>query len=82
MKTIKNTSNNQTYETPRAGCFDMWNAFMVKDANYTYMNDIPICPCTANTPPLQLISYDDAKALYKKEIKDGNHSFHHNAYCW
>ncbi len=66
--------------TPRIGCQDMWNAFMVKDASFTYLSDIPVCPCTAVEPPLQLISYEDAKSLYKKEIKSGNSSFHNNAF--
>ena len=58
--------------TPRKGCYDIWNAFMVKNATFSYPSDIPFCPCTATSLPKQLISYDDAKSLYKKEIKVRN----------
>lgn len=64
---------------PRKGCHDIWNAFMVKNATFSYPSDIPFCPCTATSLPAQLISYDDAKSLYKKEIKV-NPDFHINAY--
>lgn len=66
--------------TPRLGCVDIWNAFMVKDATFCHPSDIPICPCTMRKLPVQLISYDDAKALYNKEMKKGNHSFHVDAW--
>lgn len=67
-------------KAPRNGCSDVWNAFMVKGASYSNFSDIPICPCTASTTPKQLISYDDAKALFYKENKSGNSSFTINAY--
>ena len=72
--------NIENCKSPRTGCLDMWNAFMVKDTSFTYPSDIPVCPCTASTPPLQLISYEDAKSLYKKEMKSGNESFHYHAH--
>ena len=31
--------NNEN--TPRAGCIDMWNAFMVKGAQFTLGSDAP-----------------------------------------
>lgn len=75
---IKNTLYN--IETPRPGCPDMWNAFMVQGTTFTEGTDIPICTCTAKTPPTELISYEDAKALYKKELKKGNKDFFVNAF--
>lgn len=66
--------------TPRAGCLDIWNSFMVKGASFCHPSDIPICPCTTTKPPVQLISYDDAKSLYNKEIKKGNQTFHVDAW--
>ncbi|WP_029232630.1 DUF4417 domain-containing protein [Butyrivibrio sp. VCB2006] len=69
-----------TNQSPRNGCFDMWNAFMVKEATFSFMSDIPTCPCTAQKPPVQLISYEDAKALCKKEMKKGNPSFMYDAF--
>ncbi|MBR3417838.1 MAG: DUF4417 domain-containing protein [Oscillospiraceae bacterium] len=65
--------------TPRAGCIDMWNAFMVKDAQFTMGSDIPICPCTADQPPTELISYEEAKRLVKLSVKQ-NPDFHKDAY--
>lgn len=49
----------------RNGCSDMWNAFMVKGADFVLGSDIPICPCTAKDIPKKLISYVDAKHLHK-----------------
>ena len=72
-----NTANNVT---PRTGCTDMWNAFMVKDAYFSYLSDMPTCPCTSTSPPVQLISYEEAKSLYKKEMKCGNLTFKVNAF--
>ena len=77
--------NNQqlhidTDRIPRKGCMDMWNAFMVKEAIFTHPSDIPICPCTADKSPSDLISYVEAKAMYKKEMDAGNHDFFHDAF--
>lgn len=46
----------------RVGCKDVWNAFMTNDAKYC-VNDIPICPSTANSPPRGVIGYDETKRL-------------------
>ena len=59
----------------RAGCKDIWNAFMAKGANFqTNSNDIPFYPTTADELPSRLISYSKAKTLYnnckKNQIKD------------
>lgn len=54
----------------RAGCRDMWNAFMVEEASFT-SNDIPICPCTAKNSPTKLISYEQARLIYKEYRKKG-----------
>ena len=70
-------NNNLFTETSltRPGLVDMWNAFMVKNAIFEGDYDMPLCPCTAKSPPKELISYEDAKSLYKKEIKNGNTNF-------
>ncbi len=79
---IKNVQLNieNTNKYPRNGCSDMWNAFMVKEASFSFMSDIPTCPCTALKPPVQLISYEDAKSLCKKEMKKGDPSFKNDAF--
>lgn len=71
--------NNAKHMQPRSGCHDMWNAFMVKDASFAPGSDIPYCVST-ETIPHELISYEDAKALYKKQIRSGNKDFHVNAF--
>ena len=51
---------------------DVWNAFMAEGAvfgNY----DIPYCPTTAKTIPRRIITWDEAKAIFKKQIKIDNH---------
>lgn len=65
----------------RKGIVDVWNAFMVKDAEFDEF-DIPMCPTTAKSYPQKLISWKDAKTLHNKELKNGNinyrlHSFIH-----
>ena len=64
----------------RNGLKDMWNAFMVKGASFSYPSDIPICPCTMKELPVQLMSYDDAKALYREEMRLGHYDFFVNAW--
>lgn len=54
---------------PRTGCKDMWNAFMLKNAQFVYGSDIPICNSTKTIVPHELISYEDAKHIYKLKIK-------------
>jgi hypothetical protein len=63
----------------RTGLQDMWNAFMVRGATFS-ANDIPLCPTTATTLPAKLISYDEAKTLHKKMIRQGNRNYHVDAF--
>ncbi|MBP5655359.1 MAG: DUF4417 domain-containing protein [Clostridiales bacterium] len=54
---------------PREGCIDLWNASLLKDATYTLGNDIPVCQKCTGIIPMDLISYDEAKAIHKKTVK-------------
>lgn len=63
----------------RKGCKDIWNAFMVKDASFDIESDMPIC-ISSNIIPNSFILYDDAKTIYKKEIKNHNHNFFINSF--
>lgn len=54
----------------RPGCHDIWNAFMVKNAEFEYGSDMPFCPTSNETVPKSLISYDDAKHLHKINIRE------------
>ena len=64
----------------RKNCKDVWNAFMVEDADFS-PHDIPLCPTyLPDGLPQSLISFAEAKTLYNKEIRNGNHDFHNNAF--
>lgn len=61
--TIMNTDNGNN--KIRSGCKDVWNAYMVQGAHFTE-HDIPYCPTTATDIPQSIITWEDAKAIYKK----------------
>lgn len=66
----------------RKGCKDVWNAFMVKGATFTE-NDIPFCPTTAAELPHVVITWEEAKAIYKKHRIKKDTDFKYDAYvCW
>lgn len=73
------SSLSSTIVTNRIGMQDMWNAFMLNGAKYS-SNDIPLCPTTVETVPTQLISFDDAKTLHKKEMRQKNSNYHVDAF--
>lgn len=58
----------------RAGCKDVWNAFMLQGASFSE-NDIPLCPTTANEIPSRLISYEEAKHIHNCELERGNANY-------
>ncbi len=63
---MKPTEKNDTI---RKGCRDIWNAFMCEGAEFSE-NDIPFCPTTAQDLPKKIITYDEAKSIYKREINN------------
>ncbi len=66
----------------RPGCRDIWNAFMCKGARYG-VNDIPYCPTTAQNLPNAIITWEQAKAIYKRQLASKNKDFHEDAFvCW
>lgn len=60
--------NHINTKAPRTGCQDMWNAFMLKDAEFVIGSDIPICNGAKDIIPHELISYEDAKHIYKLKL--------------
>lgn len=63
----------------RSGCKDVWNAFMCSGAAYG-KHDIPYCPTTAAAPPNRVITWDEAKSIYKA---NSGHAFLEDAFvCW
>ena len=70
------------YVKTRRSCKDVWNAFMVKGATFTE-NDIPICPTTAKEIPHDVITWEEAKALYKTHRIKKALEFKRDAFvCW
>lgn len=66
----------------RNGCKDIWNAYMCRGAVYGN-HDIPYCPTTATALPNQVITWSEAKAIYKKQNTKSNHGFLEDAFvCW
>lgn len=62
----------------RANLKDMWNSYMVKGASMSG-NDIPICHTTATKAPKTIITYSEAKQIYKEKIVS-NKSFKCDSY--
>ena len=64
----------------RPGIRDIWNAEIVRDATFS-SHDIPHCPTyLPNGLPKKLISYQDAKTIFNRNIQQGNVSFHIDAF--
>ena len=75
---IKNNSSNSQI---RNGLKDIWNAFMAKDAFFC-TGDIPFCPTTATTIPTSLITWEEAKSIYKKQLKKDSHFICNSFVCF
>lgn len=56
-------------KTRRKGIKDIWNSFMCEGAKFS-INDIPYTPTTATKIPTNIITWVEAKSLYKKYSKD------------
>ena len=65
--------------TVRAGCKDIWNAFMVEGALFG-KHDIPFCPTTAASLPKQMVTWEEAKQLHKKHLAKGESDYHEDAF--
>lgn len=64
---------------PRVGLKDIWNAHMAEDAIFCDY-DIPFCPTTAAAVPSSIITWDAAKAVYRKHRTQYEKAFHHEAF--
>ncbi len=64
-----------------ADCKDVWNAFMVRSADFPQNGiGIPFCPTTAKEIPCELISYTEARATYNRQMKRDNKNFFVNSF--
>ncbi len=76
----KDNDNISYLPSPRTGCKDIWNAFMVRNATFSN-HDIPHCPTyLPNGLPKKLISYEKAKQLCNKELKIEKGNFKSNSF--
>lgn len=73
---------NKTEIKIRTGCKDVWNAYMCKNACYDSF-DIPNCPTTATELPKRIITWVEAKSIYKKRMSKRDSDFYEDAFvCW
>lgn len=70
---------NYSSKVPRKGCRDIWNAHMANGAKFC-RHDIPFCPTTAVDIPTDVITWQEAKAIYKKHISKKEYSFFFKAF--
>ena len=57
-----------------------WRPYMVSGAKFS-KNDIPFCPTTATDVPATIITYKEAKEIYRKELRNHNKNFSHPAFA-
>lgn len=62
----------------RNGCKDIWNAYMTSGAHFCTC-DIPYCPTTATELPHTIVTWEEAKAIYKTEFSTKS-DFKHDAF--
>lgn len=73
--------NNSEAKITRSGLKDVWNAFMLEDATFS-QHDIPYCPTTASKVPTSIITFTDAKAIYKKMLRKDKNFFCDSFICF
>ncbi len=63
----------------RAGCKDVWCAFMTEGAYYGKY-DIPYCPNTATDIPKDQVTWEEAKEIHRKNLARKNENYYVDAY--
>ena len=76
---MKTESERAIIKAQRTGLKDVWNAFMCDGANFS-PNDIPMCSTTAVELPKDVITWEEAKAIYKKRISKKEYDFTYPAF--
>lgn len=65
----------------RKGCKDIWNSYMAVGADFSRSNnDIPFCPTTATKIPSEVVTWEEAKAIYRKHIAQKDYNFQYDAF--
>ena len=70
------------FNSIRKGIKDVWwRPYMVSGADFSHSGyDIPYCPTTAVCIPCMIITYDEAKRIYRQQLRNGHKDFLHMAY--
>ncbi|MDO4394223.1 MAG: DUF4417 domain-containing protein [Bacillota bacterium] len=76
---MKKDNSKDIMKKTHKGCKDVWNAHMAKGATFTE-HDIPFCPTTAEKLPEEIITWEEAKAIYKKYLAKKDKTFFYNAF--
>ncbi|SEQ44018.1 protein of unknown function [Lachnospiraceae bacterium RM5] len=71
--------NNYIKIADRAGCKDIWNAFMNEDAIFGKY-DIPFCPTTALEIPKDQVTWEEAKKIHKNHITRREYDYYEDVY--
>ncbi len=79
MYIFNDNLETKKYNDIRAGCKDIWNAFMTDGASFGKY-DIPFCPTTATTIPRDQVTWEEAKAIHRKHIAKKDKDYHIDAY--
>ncbi|MCR4929399.1 MAG: DUF4417 domain-containing protein [Lachnospiraceae bacterium] len=79
LTTITHQSDSTVESKIRSSCRDVWNAFMAEGTKFG-QHDIPFCPTTATELPKDQLTWDEAKSIYHKHIKQKNYDFYVNAF--
>lgn len=69
MINANNNQKNVSTNKQRNGCVDIWNGWIVRGARFS-SNDIPYCPTTAKELPKAMITWQEAKTIYNRELKN------------
>ena len=76
---LKKLNSQAIIKKTRPGCKDIWNAHMAKGAKFC-AHDIPFCPTTAEDIPSKIITWEEAKAIYKAHISKKDCDFKNDAF--
>ena len=71
---LKASTKSVIISAKRPGCKDVWNAHMTVGAIFCAY-DIPYCPTTAKEIPLDIITWEEAKTIYKAQIAKKDYEF-------
>ncbi len=72
-------SNESSQDKVRAGCKDVWNAFMTEGAMFG-KHDIPQCPNTSSEIPKDQVTWEEARQIHRQHVARKEEDYFENAY--